>query len=72
MSHAVDNQIKTINEIDEKKLIRKNLGDASFTEFEPIRDEVKSKIDFIGKFHSKIEDGTNNQVNSHLSQINSL
>lgn len=70
MSHAVNNIIKTINEIDDKKLIRKNLGDASFTDFEPIWSEIKSKIDFIGRYNDKIDYGTNNQVNSHLTNIN--
>lgn len=70
MSHAVNNIINTINEIDDKKLIRKNLGDASFTDFEPIWSEIKSKIDFIERYNDKIDNGTNNQVHSHLTNIN--
>ena len=70
MSHAVLNIIKKIKELDEKKIIRNNLGDASFTDFQPLWDEVKSKIDFIERFYNTIDTNTNNQVNGHLTIIN--
>lgn len=69
MSHAVVTVINSIKELDEKQLIRKNLGDASFTEFVPLWDEIKSKIEFIEKFNDKVDTNTNNQANSHLTTI---
>lgn len=70
MSHAVLNIVKTIKNVDETKIIRKNLGDASFTDFQPLWEEVKSKIDFIERFYNTIDTNTNNQVNNHLTAIN--
>tara|TARA_B110000114_G_C14998678_1_gene359714 strand:+ start:33 stop:1040 length:1008 start_codon:yes stop_codon:yes gene_type:complete len=69
MSHAVVTIINSIKELDEKQLIRKNLGDASFTEFVPLWEEIKSKIEFIEKFNEKVDTNTNNQANSHLTTI---
>lgn len=69
MSNSVLTIIKKIKELDETKIIRKNLGDASFKDFQPLWDEVKSKIYFIEKFYNTINTNTNNQVNSHLNAI---
>ena len=53
MSHPVLTVITEINELDEKKFFRKNLGDAAFTDLQPIWDEIKSKMGFIEKFNLK-------------------
>lgn len=70
MSNLVLNTIRIIKELDEKKIIRKNLGDASFSDFQPLWDEVKNKIDIIERFQNTTDANTNNQVNHHLTHIN--
>ncbi|MCP4760434.1 MAG: hypothetical protein GY870_01550 [archaeon] len=69
MSHPVLEVIKSIKELDEKQFFRKNLGDAAFTDFNPIWKEIKSKIDFIEKFYDKVAAKINDQANSQLTTI---
>ncbi|MBN4085131.1 hypothetical protein JYT89_02180 [Flavobacteriaceae bacterium AH-315-B10] len=69
MSHAVLTVITAINELDEKQLFRKNLGDAAFTDLQPIWDEIKSKMDFIEKFNVKVPKAINDQADSQLTTI---
>ncbi len=69
MPHGVVNIIKEIKELETDKIIRPNLGDASFKEFEPILEELQLKIDFIERFNETVDNNTNNNVNNHLNQI---
>lgn len=64
--------IRTIQNLDKTSIIRGHAGDAAFRNFEPIYNEIISKLKVIEKNHEHVDPYTNSMVLSNLIQIKGI
>lgn len=69
MNRAILQTINELKELNKDQIIRPNLGDASFKDFQPILNEIFDKVNFIEKYYEKVPENINSQTNNHLVQI---
>lgn len=69
MNRVILQTINELKELDKDQIIRPNLGDASFKDFQPVLNEIFDKVNFIEKYYEKVPENINSQTNNHLVQI---
>ena len=62
-------KIKEIKDLDRNKIIRPDYGQTSLKNWEPKFDELLTKLEFIEKYSSKVDNRTNSQTNNAINSI---